>query len=133
MSSEGKPQRVKERAILLVEEQVRAWHIASRKMGWGIRKEEFHGIGIPPSLTDDDLAQGFSGVSLFYGFGDDGSGHADSVLSGKMAWDYACKRKKGKLWQGLAESLCWFCYGMESIKNEIISAAKRIFRSWFHR
>ena len=73
-------------------------------MDWGIRKEEFHGIGIPPSLTDDDLAQGFSGVSLFYGFGDDGSGHADSVLSGKMAWDYACKRKKGRVWQGLAES-----------------------------
>jgi len=97
--SEGKPQRVKERAILPVEEQVRAWHIASRKMAWGIRKEEFHRIGIPPSLTDDDLAQGFSGVSLFYGFGDDGFGHADSVLSGKSAWLYACKRKKGKVWQ----------------------------------
>ena len=97
--SGGKPQKVKDRAILLVEEQVRAWHIASRRMGWGIGKEEFRGIGIPPLLTDDDLAQGFSGISLFYGFGDDGFGHADSVLSGKSAWYYACKRKKGKVWQ----------------------------------
>ena len=68
-------------------------------MKWGIGDKEFSGIDSPPSLTDSDLDQGFVGIALFYGFGDDGTGHADSVLSGKMAWDFACKRLKNKVWQ----------------------------------
>ncbi len=97
--SAGKPRIAQGKVILPVEEQIRAWYTAYRKMAWGIKKEEFNRIEEPPSLTDDDLAQGFIGVSLFYGFGDDGSGHADSVLSGKIAWEYACRRKKGRVWQ----------------------------------
>jgi len=39
------------------------------------------------------------GIALFYGFRDDGQANADSTLSGKPAWEYACKRRKGKSWQ----------------------------------
>ena len=87
-----------EHVILPIEEQIRAWRSASKKMKWDIGEKEFNGLGSPPSLTDSDLEQGFVGIALFYGFGDDGTGHADSVLSGKMAWDYACKRLKNKVW-----------------------------------
>jgi len=85
--------------ILPIEEQIRAWRDANKKMKWDIGEKEFNGIDSPPSLPDSDLEQGFVGVALFYGFGDDGTGHADSVLSGKMAWDYAFKRLKKKVWQ----------------------------------
>jgi hypothetical protein len=68
-------------------------------MAWGIKQEAFERIGTPPPLTDEDRQQGFIGVALFYGFGDDGSGHADPVLSGKLAWEYAQKAKRGKTWQ----------------------------------
>ncbi len=33
----------------------------------------------------------FIGLILCYGFGDNGSGYSDSVLLGKLAWDYAIK------------------------------------------
>ena len=73
--------------------------LPTKKMKWAIGEKEFGGLDSPFSLTDSDLEQGFVGTVLFYGFGDDGTGHADSVLSGKMAWDYACKRLKNKIWQ----------------------------------
>lgn len=88
-----------EHVILPIDEQISAWRTASKKMKWDIGEKEFIGLGSPPPLTDSDLEQGFVGIALFYGFGDDGAGHADSVLSGKKAWDYACKRLKDKVWQ----------------------------------
>ena len=87
-----------EHVILPIDEQISAWRTASKKMKWDIGEKEFDGLGSPPPLTDSDLEQGFVGIVLFYGFGDDGAGHADSVLSGKMAWDYAFKRLKNKVW-----------------------------------
>ena len=88
-----------EHAILSIEEQIRAWRKASKKMKWDIDEKELNGIDSPPSLTDSDLDEGFVDIALFYGFGDDGTGYADSVLSGKVAWDYACKQLKNKVWQ----------------------------------
>lgn len=87
--------------ILPVKEQIKTWHRANQKMGWGINNREFEklGLSLPPSLTDNDRISGFSGTVLFYGFGDDGQGHADAVLSGKFAWDYARKHRKGKTWR----------------------------------
>jgi hypothetical protein len=96
--SAAKPE-FRERVILPMEEQIEAWHTASKKMKWNIGKEEFNSIGTPPSLTDNDMDRGLIGVALFYGFGDDGAGHADSVLSGKLAWDYACKYRRHGVWQ----------------------------------
>jgi hypothetical protein len=88
-----------EHAMLPIEEQIRAWRRAGKKMKWNIGEKEFNKIDSPPSLTNSDLEQGFVGVALFYGFGSDSEGNADSVLSGKTAWDYACKRLKNKVWQ----------------------------------
>ena len=84
-----------------IDEQIMAWRSANKKMNWDIGETEFKGIGAPPSLNNSDLERGFVGIALFYGFGDDSTGHADSVFSGKMAWDYACKRLKSKVWQSL--------------------------------
>ena len=50
-------------------------------------------------MTEVDRRQGYIGVVLSYGFGDDGAGHADPVLSGKVAWEYARKRWWRKTWQ----------------------------------
>jgi len=61
-------------------------------MAWGIKKEEFDNIQSPPPLSEDYRSKGFIGVSLFYGFGDDGYGNADPVLPGKVAWQYARKK-----------------------------------------
>ena len=82
-----------------VSEQIAAWRKANRKMRWGIPEKEFETISAPPSLTDTDIRDGFAGVILSYGFGDDGQGNADAVLSGKLAWDFAVKRRKPKTWQ----------------------------------
>ena len=67
-------------------------------MAWGIPEYEFDRIEAPPQLAEDDRRDGFIGVILSYGFGDDGTGNADSVLSGKMAWEYARKLRKKKIW-----------------------------------
>lgn len=88
-----------EHEILPLEEQISAWRGANNKMKWGIPEEEFESIGTPPSLTESDLTHGFAGAVLFYGFGDDGDGHADSVLSGKLAWEYARRQRRRGLWQ----------------------------------
>jgi len=86
--------------ILPVTRQIDSWQKANEKMAWGIRKDEFGRINAPPQITDRDRFDGFVDVILSYGFGDDGNGNADSVLSGKVAWDCACrKHKKGKTWQ----------------------------------
>jgi hypothetical protein len=85
--------------ILPVTKQIKAWHKANRKMAWGITKEEFDGIEAPPLLTEADRYEGFIGVALFYGFGDDGSGNADPILSGELAWEYARRSRWRKTWQ----------------------------------
>ena len=85
--------------ILPISKQIKAWKRANGKMGWGITGEAFESIGEPPQLTEDDRRQGYIGAVLSYGFGDDGSGHSDPVLSGKVAWEYAQKRWWRKTWQ----------------------------------
>jgi hypothetical protein len=82
-----------------IPKQIKAWRRANRKMAWGIQQPEFDRMKSPPELTEDDRGEGFIGVILSYGFGDDGYGNADSVLSGKLAWGYALKRKTRKTWQ----------------------------------
>jgi len=88
-----------EELILTLQEQIKAWRKANRKMGWNITPAEFDKLAIMPSLADSDVHQGFIGSALFYGFGDDGSGNSDAVLSGKLAWDYGLKRRCGNTWQ----------------------------------
>jgi hypothetical protein len=86
-------------SILSVPDQIKSWRKANRKMAWGIPKAEFDGIGAPPLLTEKDSLDGFVGVVLSYGFGHDGHGNADAVVSGKLAWEYACNRRGVKTWQ----------------------------------
>ena len=85
--------------ILPFQKQIRAWRNADKKMGWRIQEAEFKGIVDMPSLSQDDIRREFVGSALFYGFGDDGHGNADPVLSGHMAWEYALKRRKKRIWQ----------------------------------
>jgi len=92
-------QKTENHLIHLVHKQIKAWQRASRKMAWGITREEFRRIESPPQLTEDDRLDGFIGPILSYGFGKDGYGNSNSVLSGKLAWAYARKRLKGKTWQ----------------------------------
>ena len=44
-------------------------------------------------LTDHDRRQGFIGSALFYGFGEDGQGNSDAVLSGQLPCSSAAGRK----------------------------------------
>jgi len=85
--------------ILPVSEQIQSWRKADRKMRWGLRKDEFDRIGPPPRIDEDDRKAGFTGIILCYGFGNDGYGNSDAVFSGKVAWDYARKRRLKKMWQ----------------------------------
>jgi hypothetical protein len=98
LCSKGQPKKGDE-LILTLPEQIKAWHKANRKMGWNIPQDEFDKQEVLPSLTDGSVNQEFIGTALFYGFGDDGSGNSDAVLSGKLAWDYGHKRRNGKTWQ----------------------------------
>ena len=81
--------------ILPMKEQIKAWRRASKKMGWGIKNNEFEVLErlFLPHLTDNDRRQGFIGPVLFYGFGDDGRGNSDAVFSAKLAWEYAIERR----------------------------------------
>jgi len=85
--------------ILPVTRQIEFWYKSNRKMNWGIREEDFNRIEVPPQITDEDRLDGYIDILLSYGFGDDGRGNADSILSGKMAWEYARKYRKGRTWQ----------------------------------
>lgn len=82
-----------------VRKQVDAWRKANRKMGWAISEDEFEGVKAPPALKDEDRIQGFIGRVLFYGFGKHGAGSSDAVLSGQLAWEYACKLRRSKTWK----------------------------------
>ncbi len=88
-----------EDVILPLGKQVLVWKKADKKMSWGIKEEIFASIGQPPPLTQAERKRGFFGPVLFYGFGDDGAGNADCVLSGKIPWQYAKKRLGQKIWQ----------------------------------
>jgi len=96
--SRGQPKN-EGNSTLPLTEQIKAWRVANQKMGWGISPEEFDIDEILPGLSDDDRMNGFIGKCLFYGFGDDGIGNADAVVSGQLAWEYACKLRKRKTWQ----------------------------------
>ncbi|MEE9421101.1 MAG: hypothetical protein V3W43_16615 [Desulfatiglandaceae bacterium] len=85
--------------LLPIDRQIKAWQRANRKMGWGIKKEELEMIGEPPSWTENDRQDGFMGIGLFYGFGEDGKGNSDPVLSGRLAWEYALRLWRVKTWQ----------------------------------
>jgi hypothetical protein len=87
--------------VLSINEQIRRWNKASRKMNWRIRRVEFERLDAPPppTLAKEERARGFIGLALFYGFGNNEHGDSDAVLSGKLAWDYALKDRKGKTWQ----------------------------------
>ena len=85
--------------ILPIERQVNAWHKANRRMGWGIREEEFAALQPPPEIEEVEREQGYIGTVLFYGFGDDDRGNSDPVLSGKIAWEYARKSWWRETWQ----------------------------------
>jgi hypothetical protein len=87
--------------VLSINEQIRFWYKANRKMNWGIKRDEFERVeaSSPQTLNEDDRIQGFIGLALFYGFGDDGYGYSDAVLSGKLVWEYTCAFRNGKTWQ----------------------------------
>jgi hypothetical protein len=85
--------------FLPLAEQIEAWRRANRKMSWGIIEEEFRRIQPLPAIDEDDRHDGFIDTVLFYGFGNDASGHADALFSGKVAWEYALRLRRGKIWQ----------------------------------
>ena len=85
--------------ILPATHQIKAWEKANRKMRWGIPASDFAAIGSPPSLSPKDQIEGFIGSILSYGFGDDGQGQADAVLSGRLAWEYARKKHGRHTWK----------------------------------
>jgi hypothetical protein len=85
--------------ILTMQEQIKAWRKASRKMDWAISDDEFNMLEALPLVNSENRIQGFMGTVLFYGFGEDDAGHSDAVLSGQLAWEYACKLKNRKTWQ----------------------------------
>jgi len=82
-----------------ISNQIRSWKKANRKMGWGITTEEFHKIEALPGSPERTPGHEPTGGALFYGFGDDGHGNADPVLSGKVAWEYARRSRWRKTWQ----------------------------------
>ena len=86
------------RVFLPIENQIRSWRRANRKMNWGIGREDFERLACQP-FNIHEQKDYLCGTVLSYGFGDDGSGNADSVLSGRQAWRYARKRWKRRTWQ----------------------------------
>jgi len=87
--------------VLSLEEQIHAWYGINQISAWGIQDAEFEKLSTSSSqkLTDADRVFGYTGVALFYGFGDDGRGNADATLTGKLAWEYAGKHRKNNIWQ----------------------------------
>lgn len=91
--------RASEDILLPLERQVHAWRRANRRMGWKIPASDFQRLPPTPSLTPADREDGFIGVILCYGFGRAGDNASDAVLSGKQAWEFACRRWSLKTWQ----------------------------------
>lgn len=86
------------RVFLPVEDQIRKWRRANRRMHWGIGKTEFEYLSHSP-FKMDKLDGYRCGSVLCYGFGDDGAGNADAVLSGRLCWQYALKQWNLRTWQ----------------------------------
>lgn len=87
------------RLLLKSDEQIKRWHKANRRMKWGLTDKDFARIPPRPQMTSEQRQQGYWGSALFYGFGDDGHGFSDSVLSGRRAWRRARKIRSGAIWQ----------------------------------
>jgi len=79
--------------------QIKAWRKASRKMGWKIPWRQAPEFDPAAAVEPIRRGDGYCGTILCFGFGDDGSGHADAVLSGKLAWAYAERQILRKTWQ----------------------------------
>ena len=87
-----------DKIFLPAKDQIRKWRRASRKMKWNIGEEEFDSIA-PFAGKGQCVEDHVCGTVLCYGFGDDGAGGSDAVLSGKQPWQYALKRWKQRIWQ----------------------------------
>jgi len=98
LCSRGRP-KSRGGLFLTMPEQVRAWRKAKRKMDWAITDDEFDTLETLPVISDEDRIQGFTGAVLFYGFGEDDADNSDAVLSGQLAWEYACTLRNRKTWQ----------------------------------
>jgi hypothetical protein len=90
--------RRSDRIFLPAKDQIRNWRRAVRKMKWTFGEEDFDAI-VPFSANVQSLEGHTCGTVLCYGFGDDGSGRSDAVLSGKYPWQYALKRWRNRIWQ----------------------------------
>ena len=80
-----------ERANLIPsrEVQIERWRQANQTGNFGIPEEAFASIPEMPELTEKDRQDGFIGVCLFYGFGNDNDEHANVLTSGELSWNYA--------------------------------------------
>ena len=87
-----------DKIFLSAKDQIRNWRRAIRKMRWAIGEEELDSI-VPFSVNDQTIDGHICGNVLCYGFGDNGTGGSDAVLSGKRIWKYALKRWKNRTWQ----------------------------------
>lgn len=85
--------------ILPLTKQIKSWRKANQKMNWGINVSQLMQLNHFPDLTQEDIREGYQGFCLCYGFGDDGKGNADVILSGKLVWEYALKIKGRRAWQ----------------------------------
>jgi len=87
--------------ILPFAEQIGAWQKANHKMKWRIPNTEFKKAEMltPPKLAADGRIHGYIGTAIFFGFGDDGRGNADPVLSAEQAWNYALKSRSRRTWR----------------------------------
>ena len=95
------PPDIQRHPVLSIPHQIKAWRKANRRMGRPIGIDELNEITVrpPPEFAENEEEPEIGGTGLFYGFGADGSDVSDAVLSGKLAWEYACSRRKGKTWQ----------------------------------
>lgn len=79
--------------------QAAQWRKANNKMGWRIPREEFRALDAWFQSLPSHHHQDFCGAVLCYGFGGDGAGGSDAVLSGELAWRYARRLWRIKTWQ----------------------------------
>jgi hypothetical protein len=86
------------KVFLPIADQIRSWRRANRKMHWGIGVKEFERL--ENRVYDAEGEKGYlCGRVLNYGFGNDGAGNADAVLSGRLSWQYALRRWRRRTWQ----------------------------------
>jgi hypothetical protein len=65
LCSKGQPKKEDE-SILTLQEQIKAWRKANRKMAWGIAPEEFDIFETIPGLSDDDRFRLDGQMALIY-------------------------------------------------------------------